>query len=123
MRLGALEDDRHRPVVHELDLHPRAEDAGLHPDAEVAQRLDEAVDERRSDLGRRGIREARPLALARIREERELAHDERLVARVEQRSVEAPGLVREDPETRDLRRKTLNRRRAKGRVTLIKKKA
>ena len=26
-----LEDDRDRPVVHELDRHPRAEDAGLRP--------------------------------------------------------------------------------------------
>ena len=102
-----VEDDRHRPVVDELDLHPRAEDARLHPDAEVAQALDEAVDERRGDLGRRGVGEARTLPLARIGEERELAHDERLAARVEQRPVEAPVFVREDPEPRDLRRETL----------------
>ena len=29
---AGVQDDRHRPVVHELDLHPRAEDAGLDRD-------------------------------------------------------------------------------------------
>jgi len=33
-----IEDDRHRPVAHELDLHPRAEDARFIVNAEVAER-------------------------------------------------------------------------------------
>jgi hypothetical protein len=31
-----VEDDRHRPVVHELDLHPRSEHSGLDRHAEFA---------------------------------------------------------------------------------------
>ena len=43
-----------------------------------AERLDEALDERLRVLGRRGVGEARTLALSRVGEQRELAHDEGL---------------------------------------------
>ena len=56
---GALdvEDDRYRPVVHELHLHPGAEDAGLDLHAEVAEPLTEPLVERLRLFGRRGVRE------------------------------------------------------------------
>ena len=44
-----------------------------------------------------------------IREQGELAHDERLAAGVEERAVEAVRLVGEDPQPRDLRRQALGR--------------
>ena len=53
-------------------------------------------------LGGRCLREARPVALARVGDERELADDERLAADVDERAVEAPVLVLEDPKARDL---------------------
>ena len=50
----------------------------------------EALDERLRDLGPGGVREAGPVALAGVGEQRELAHDEDLAARVEHRAVELP---------------------------------
>jgi len=43
LRRRLLEHDRHRPVVHELDLHPRPEDACLDRNAEVAERRGEVL--------------------------------------------------------------------------------
>src|SRR5438270_11565083 len=58
-----VEDDRHRPVVHELDLHPGAEDAGFDRHAQLAER----PTERPVDLLRvvrwRSVGEARSVAL------------------------------------------------------------
>jgi hypothetical protein len=44
--LLVVEHDRHRPVVHEFELHPCAEDARLDVDAEVLKRLAEVFVER-----------------------------------------------------------------------------
>ena len=104
-----VEDDRHRAVVDQLDLHLRAEDARLHADAFRAERLDEALDERLRLRARRRVGEARPVALSRVGEQRELAHDQRLAARVDERAVEAALVVGEDPQPRDLRRKAHGR--------------
>jgi ribosomal protein S18 acetylase RimI-like enzyme len=71
-------------------------------DALGAERLDEPLDERLRLLGPRRVDEARPVALAGVCDQRELADDERLAADVEERAVEAAGLVREDPQPRDL---------------------
>jgi hypothetical protein len=40
-----LEDQRHRAVVHQLDLHPRSEDARLDVDSLVAQGFHERPDD------------------------------------------------------------------------------
>ena len=66
-------------------------------------------DQRLGDLGFRGIREAGSSSLLAIRQQRELADDERLAARVEERAVEAARVVGEDPEPRDLAGETLGR--------------
>ena len=49
------------------------------------------------------VAEARAVALARIRDKRELADDERRAAGVEQAAVELTGVVLEDPQASDLR--------------------
>jgi ribosomal protein S18 acetylase RimI-like enzyme len=105
-----IEDDRDWAVVDELDLHLRAEDARLDADAEIAQRLRNALDERIGVLGRRRGREARSVALAGLSEERELADDERFAVGIEERAVEAARLVGEDPQTGELRGETVGRR-------------
>ena len=101
-----VEDDRDGAVVDELDLHSRAEDARLDRDAELAQSGAEALVEQLGALGLRGRREARPVPLRRVREQGELADDERGAAGVEQRAVEAargvleyaqPGYLGGDP--------------------------
>ena len=68
-----------------------------------------ALDERLRCSGRRRIREARPVAPARVREQRELADDERLAADVEERAVEAALVVLEDPQAGDLPGEPLGR--------------
>ena len=98
---SSVDDDRHRPVVDELDRHLRAEDAGRHLDAELAERRAERLVERLGLLGRRGVGEARAVALRRVGEERELRDDERGAAGVEERDVEL-AVALEDPQARDL---------------------
>ena len=102
-RVSVVENDGHRAVVDELDLHPRAEDARLHADALSAQAVDDTCDQRLRDLRRCRLREARPVALPRVPVERELADEERLAAGVEQGPVEAAFVVGEDAQPRDLR--------------------
>src|SRR5690349_11917190 len=97
-----FQDDRDGPVVHELDLHPGAEDAGRDLDAEVAQRRAERLVQRLRPLRAGGRREARAVALRRVGEERELADDERRAAGLEERAVELAGVVLEDAQARDL---------------------
>jgi hypothetical protein len=105
-----FQDDRDGPVVHELDLHPGAEDAGRDLDAEVAQRRAERLVQRLRPLRAGGRREARAVALRRVGEERELADDERRAAGLEERAVELAGVVLEDTELPDLRREPLGPR-------------
>ncbi|HEY8237131.1 MAG TPA: hypothetical protein VIF85_10860 [Gaiellaceae bacterium] len=78
-----VHDDRDRPVVDELELHPSAEDACLDAESELAQREAEGVVEPLGVLRRCGVAEARPVALRRVGDQRELADDERLAADVE----------------------------------------
>ena len=97
-----LENDGHRPVVDEVDGHPRAEYPRRDLDAEVAQLSAEYLVERLSLVGRRGLREARPVPLRRVGEQREVRDDERSAAGVAQRAVELPLLVLEDAQVGDL---------------------
>jgi hypothetical protein len=102
-----VEDDRHRPVVHQVHRHPRSEDPGLHGNPELSQRRGEALVERLGLLRARGVGEARPVALLRFGQQCELAYDERRTAGVEERAIESPVRVAEDPQPRDLRRQTV----------------
>ena len=86
-RVLGLQQDRHRPVVDQLDVHVGAEDAGLDRHALGAQRLDERLVDRLAVLGRRGVGEARPVALAGVGVERELRDGQHLAADVGERQV------------------------------------
>jgi hypothetical protein len=99
--LGSSEQNRDRAVVDELDSHPRAEHACGDLDAEPAQLSAERLVERLGLPGRGGVREARPVALRRVGDQRELADDQRRAADVQQRAVEPP-LALEDPQAGDL---------------------
>jgi len=48
-----LQENRHRPIVVNLDEHVRAKDAGLHRDACGFQQFDQAADEWLGHIGRR----------------------------------------------------------------------
>src|SRR5207249_8459933 len=99
----SVQDDRHGPVVDEGDGHPRPEAALFHMHARIGEGCAEALVERLRLVRRGGEREARSVALARIRDQRELAHDERGAADVEETPIELAGIVLEDSESRDLR--------------------
>src|SRR5262245_33416096 len=100
--MSQLEHDRHRPVVHELDLHLRAEDTGRDRDAERSQLVAEPLVERLGDLRGRSAAEARPVPLRGVGDERELRDDERRPADVDDAPVEAALVVGEDPQPGDL---------------------
>ena len=102
LRRRLLEHDRHRPVVHELDLHPRPEDACLDRNAEVAERRGEVLVQRLSRLRTRRSGERRPIPLRRVGDEGELTHDERRAADVDEGAVELPVVALEDAKPRDL---------------------
>jgi hypothetical protein len=109
-RRSAVEDDRHGPVVRDLDAHAGTEGAAGDPDALVRERGAEGLVERLGPLGRGRVREARAVALRQVGDERELADDERPASGVEDAAVELSFLVLEDPEPGDLRRQALRGR-------------
>jgi len=74
-RLRKLDEERHRAVVDQLDLHLRAEDAAGGVEA-VGEALVERLGVLRSGRGHVG----RAIALARVAVEGELADDEDLLA-------------------------------------------
>ena len=92
------QDDSDRAVVDQFDAHPGAEDAGRDVDAQIAQRFAERVVDRLGHFRRGRLREARAIPLRRVRDQRELAHDQRFAAGVEQRAVEPALVVLEDPQ-------------------------
>jgi hypothetical protein len=102
LRAPDVEDDRHRPVVYELDCHSRSEHSGLHRHAQCSKRVAEALVQRLGDLGLSRSRERRTVAFRSVGNQGELAHDERRASRVEQRAIELARLVLEDPQPRDL---------------------
>jgi hypothetical protein len=91
-------------------VHACAEDTGLDLQAERAQRLAEGVEQRLRFLGRRCVGEARPVPLARVAEQRELADREDGARGIEDAEVELAGVVLEDTELPDLRREPLGPR-------------
>src|SRR5262249_640063 len=100
--LSTVQHDRDGAVVDELERHPGAEDSGRDLDAEQTESGAETVVERLRVLGAGGIVEAPPVALPRVRDQREVRDDEYSAARVEERAVEPAVVSLEDPETRDL---------------------
>src|SRR6266511_89742 len=102
LRFLSIEDDRHRALVDELDLHAGAEDATLDVHALGAERVAEALVEQNGCVRRSGAGKARPVALTRVRDQRELADHEGAPAGVQETSVELARFVLEDAEPGDL---------------------
>src|SRR6266508_6741880 len=96
-----IEHNSDRPVVRELDGHPRAEDAARYLDPSRRKAVAEAFVERLRLLGTGGVREAGPIPLGRVGDQRELADDERSALDVEQAPVELAVGVLEDPQPGD----------------------
>jgi len=67
-----LQENRHRPVVVNLDEHVRAKDAGLHRDAFGFQQSGQAADERLGGFGWRGISVTGTAAFTRVAVQGEL---------------------------------------------------
>src|SRR5437879_5425183 len=101
---SAVEQDRDRAVVHQLDLHVLLEGAAANREPVHFERAGERLDSFAGDLriGRRVPR--RPAPSTRVSVEGELGHDQDLAAGVLDRAVHLPLLVLEDPKGRDLRR-------------------
>src|SRR3954465_1839793 len=97
-----VKHDRDGALVDELDRHARAEDPRLDGDSERPQLSAETLVELLGPLGRRRLREARPVSLRRVGDQRELGDHERRAADVQQRAVELAVLVLEDPQPDDL---------------------
>ena len=71
-----VEDEGHRAVVHQFDLHHRTESSRLHHEPQTPQVGDEALVELLRHEGIGGLVKARPAPLAPVRSEGELTHDE-----------------------------------------------
>jgi hypothetical protein len=97
-----VEHDRDRAVVCDLDEHAGAEGTSCDRDALPLEGGAERFVDGLRLFRAGGVREARPVALRRVRYERELADDERLAARVDDAPVEPALLVLEDPQAGDL---------------------
>src|SRR3954453_17349741 len=67
-----IQKDRHRPVIHQLDLHHLLEASGLAAQAERANALDEVFVKLPGLFGARGIVERWALAFPHIAIQREL---------------------------------------------------
>src|SRR5262245_3303757 len=99
---AGLESERDRPVVDELDLHPRAEPTGADVEIEGSHRVDEALVELLGERGLRRVVERRTVTRATVGGERELADDEDRSSDVDRRTIHLPGVVGEETEARDL---------------------
>src|SRR3954464_2691251 len=90
-----LQPEGDRPVVHQADLHVRAEATGLHR-ARVRRGGDEEIEEAPAFVGRGGAREARPQATRGIGGERELRDGEQLAVHILEREVHLAGRIGKD---------------------------
>src|SRR5690554_801607 len=98
----SLEDDRHRPVVHEIHFHESPEFARRDHETRLLEPADYHVDQGSSDFRRRRGGERRPSALPGVGIQGELADDEGRSADLADREVHRPLLVGKDPQAGDL---------------------
>src|SRR5436190_22446123 len=84
---SALQPERDRSVIYELDVHHRSELAGRDGDAALTQRRHEALVQRNRRLRTSGVDEAWPPPLRGVAIERELGHDEDLSTHIGERQV------------------------------------
>src|SRR5438045_2400601 len=72
----AVHDQRHRPVIDQLDLHVRAESSARRRHAQGLHRLQKRLVQGNRHRRRRRVHETRPAAFAAVAVQRELAHDQ-----------------------------------------------
>src|SRR5882724_6534213 len=93
-----IEQQGHRALVDDADLHAGAEDALADLEPSRPETIAELRVERLRHFGARRVGESWPGPLPGVPEERELGHREHPAAGVEHRAVHLPFLVLEDPQ-------------------------
>jgi hypothetical protein len=101
-RLVGIQQDCNRAVVHDFDGHVRLKDSGLDANAQPSQSPTKLVVQFPAQLGRRCLYETRPPLPARVAVQCELRNCKCCAARIEQRTIHFPILVREDAEVGNL---------------------
>src|SRR6266545_443089 len=101
----SFQNQRHRPVVHQLDIHHRTEFAGLDGDLAagfLAQQPHEPFVEGDRDVRRCSIDEARATPFAGITIERELRNNEDPAVSLGEVAIHLPCVISEHPQAEDL---------------------
>src|SRR3954470_3588823 len=104
-----VEQDRHRTVIHQLDLHHRLKDARLAAKPQRANALDEMLVELARLLRPRRIVERRALALSHIPIERELRDGEHRAPDIRYRQIHLSSVIFKDAQPGDLLPKIISR--------------
>ena len=84
---SGLQPEGNRTVIDQTHLHIRAEAAALHDSKTRLRLADQVIEQPVTLLRRRGIRETGATALARIRGERELRHQQQSTPGIEQTEI------------------------------------
>jgi hypothetical protein len=106
-----VDHERRGPVVDERDLHRGPEDAARDRKTGKLERGAEVVVEGLREVSRQSVSETRAASTGEIGEKSELGHRENAPARLGERPVHFPGLVRKDSQTADLSRRFFRVRR------------
>jgi hypothetical protein len=100
-RLPAAEDQGHRAVVHQFDLHVSSELAGGDDQSQASQGGTEALAETPGQVGWGRSDEAGPVAARRVRMKGELAHHQDRAPGLQEVEVHPPRLVGADAQSGD----------------------
>src|SRR5439155_23541079 len=110
LQVCGVEHERHRTIVHEVDLHVLAERAAGDSRSERLQGAAQGLEPFLGDLRGRCAGPGRAAALVPVAVERELRHHQDFAADVRQRQVHLAVVVLEDAEVDDLLRQALRSR-------------
>src|SRR5258708_38986821 len=91
-------DQRHRPVIHQVNLHGGLENSGFHPQSGCTGLLHEVFIEFRCGFGTRSPVEAWTAPFPAIAVESELRDNQQLGSDVTRAEVHLAGVVVENPE-------------------------
>jgi hypothetical protein len=100
--MSALEPQSYRTVIHELDVHHRAEFAGLDAKLLRSQVENESFVKRDREIRSCGVDETRPPPFLRVTVESELRNNENLSAHVGKREVHFVLSIGEESQARHL---------------------
>src|SRR5688572_31211252 len=110
-----LEQQGHRPIVHEIHIHHGAEFARLDTEPFRAELGNERLIKRDCDFRPRGVYETRAPSLLRVSVQCELRHHQQRTANVGEREIHFAFIVAEEAESRDFLRHPLHLRFGVGR--------